>query len=104
MNVPTQQTRNQPQGQRTQQARQPRHQQQQGREPEDFFGDLRNAFVELTLHNGQQVRGVLNKVSRFQIGLLINGEQVYGNKGFIVTIKPLQLPTGQPSNNGNTKR
>ena len=100
MNVPTQQTKNQPQ--RTQQNR-PRQQHGQ-REPEDFFGDLRNAFVELTLHNGQQVRGVLNKVSRFQIGLLINGEQVYVNKGFIVTIKPLQLPTGQPSNNGNTKR
>lgn len=89
MNMPQQQNRAQPRV---------GGKQQQTRQNEDYYGYLIEQPVEITLHNGQQVKGVLNKVSRFQIGLLVNGEQVYVNKGFIVTIKPLQLP-GQPGSN-----
>ena len=97
MTAPTQQARNQLQGQRSQQGRQPRSQQVQ---PEDFFGPLQGSLVEVRLADGQQLSGVLNKVSRFQIGLLINGEQIFVNKGFIVMIKPRQLPTGQAMQGG----
>ena len=79
--------------------KQPRQQAQ----PEDFFDRLRNMPVRVFLPNGQQLLGVLNMVSRFQIGLLVNGEQVYINKGFIIMIKPEQLPGngGENAKGGN---
>ena len=73
-----------------QQARQPRHQQQQGREPEDFSPEYLHKPVEVVLVGNAKVIGSITGVSRYWFKVLVNGETIYINKAHVIYVKPLQ--------------
>jgi hypothetical protein len=74
---------------------------------EGFDLDLLGKDVELEQVKGQNVvvvRGKVEDVSKYWLRLLVNGETLYINKAFIISIKPLVIknaPGG--SNAGNSK-
>ena len=72
-----------------QQAR-PRHQQQQGREPEDFSPEYLHRPVEVWLVNNAKVIGSITGASRYWFKVLVNGETIYINKAHVIYVKPLQ--------------
>jgi hypothetical protein len=59
---------------------------------EGFDPDLLGKEVEIEQLRGQNVvvvRGKVEDVSKYWLRLLVNGETLYLNKAFIISIKPL---------------
>jgi hypothetical protein len=84
-------------GQRNQ-GRQPNRQQQpRPTVKEGFDPDILGKDVELEQMKGQNVvviRGKVEDVSKYWLKLLVNGETLYLNKAFIISIKPLVIKSG----------
>jgi hypothetical protein len=85
------------QGRQQQQRQQPRVQVKEGFDP-----DLLGKDVEAEQVRGQNVitiRGKVVDVSKYWLKLLVNGETLYLNKAFIVSIKPLIIKNGVGGSN-----
>ena len=87
MTVTTQQTRNQPQGQRQPRPQQPR---QRGRGPEDFSTEYLHKAVEVGLANNTKLVGSILDASKYWFKVLVNGETIYVNKAYVMYVKPIQ--------------
>jgi hypothetical protein len=64
---------------------------------EGFDPDLLGKDVEAEQVRGQNViiiRGKVVDVSKYWLKLLVNGEVVYINKAFVISIKPLIIKDG----------
>ena len=65
---------------------------------EGFDPDLVDKDVEIEQVKGANVvviRGRVVDVSKYWLKLLVNGETLYLNKAFILSIKPLEMKDGQ---------
>jgi hypothetical protein len=65
---------------------------------EGFDSDLLGKDVEVEQVKGQNVvviKGKIEEVSKYWLRLLVNGESLYLNKAFIISIKPLEMKDGQ---------
>jgi hypothetical protein len=84
-------------------------QQQQRQQPqgkvqvkEGFDPDLVDKDVEIEQIRGQNVvviRGRVVDVSKYWLKLVVNGETVYLNKAFVISIKPLVVKNGAGGSN-----
>jgi len=87
------------QGRQQQQRQQPRPQVKEGFDP-----DLADKDVEIEQVKGANVvviRGRVVDVSKYWLKLLVNGETLYLNKAFVISIKPLMIKNGVDGANAN---
>jgi hypothetical protein len=94
------QQRNQQQGKAQQQQRQQSQPAKQGRQrPRDDFGyEWLDKVVEAEQVRGTGVvviRGRITDVSRYWLKMAVDGQTIYVNKAFILSIRPLEMKDGQ---------
>ena len=71
---------------------------------EGFDPDLADKDVEIEQVKGANVvviRGRVVDVSKYWLKLLVNGETLYLNKAFVISIKPLMIKNGVGGANAN---
>jgi hypothetical protein len=84
------------------QGRQPNKQQPRPQAKEGFDPDLADKDVEIEQVRGANVvviRGRVLDVSKYWLKLLVNGETLYLNKAFIISIKPVVIKNGAGGSN-----
>jgi len=86
-----------------QQQQQPKQQPSKAQAREGFDPELLDKDVEVEQVKGANVvaiRGRVDDVSKYWLKLLVNGEVVYLNKAYIVSIKPLVVKDTAGDGNG----